>query len=236
MAFMSAGGDVVVLVVGAVVLVVGAVVVVLSVVELAVVVVVVVGTVVVLAGAVVAVVLVVAVVPGLVVLLVLSAPAVAGTQMMAATRAQTATRTGPTFIDGVPRRAGVLACSCRRPPPTMAIDWRIRGGARGACPTFAQSGSARQVERIPPDRLERRPALGTAGPSGRTSATGRGPALTGLVVTLLPMFGPTETLRRPWSWRPAANGISIGPDVRLLGMRLGLFVQGRNGRRGHPAP
>jgi hypothetical protein len=114
-----------------------------------VVVVVVVGTVVVLAGAVVevgaVVVLVVVVVVELEVSLVLAAPApVAGRQAMAATTALTVTRTGPHLsIAGVPRRPEVVSCSCRGPPPAMAIDWRIPDGARCASPYFSvRSGSA----------------------------------------------------------------------------------------------
>jgi hypothetical protein len=103
----------------------------------------------------------------------------------------------------------------------------VHGMAAGAFPV---------LKRIPPARFLRllaasEIAVGTALVVPVVPSALAGAALTGFSGALVAMYGRTPALRKPGSIWPSQAGTAVSKDVWMLGIGLGLVVDGLAGRR-----
>jgi hypothetical protein len=105
----------------------------------------------------------------------------------------------------------------------------IHGMATGAYP---------MLKRIPSDRFVRvlsasEIAIGSMLLAPVVPNWLAGAALTGFAGALVTMYGRTEAMHKPGSVWPTPNGTALSKDVWMLGIGLGLLIDGLTGRSGH---
>jgi uncharacterized membrane protein YphA (DoxX/SURF4 family) len=107
----------------------------------------------------------------------------------------------------------------------------VHGMAAGAFPMLKHLAPTRFVRLLAASEI----AVGAALLSPVVPNGVAGAALTGFSGSLLTMYWRTPALRRPGSMWPTSAGIGVSKDVWMLGIGLGLLIDGRGGRCQGPA-
>jgi uncharacterized membrane protein YphA (DoxX/SURF4 family) len=122
--------------------------------------------------------------------------------------------------------AFVLHSGIEKWTPNEARAAGVHGMAAGAFPV---------LRRIPPARFLRLLAAGELAVGAAlllpvVPNAVAGAALTGFSGSLLAMYARTPALRKPGSIWPTPAGIGVSKDVWMLGIGLGLLIDGVTGR------
>jgi uncharacterized membrane protein YphA (DoxX/SURF4 family) len=103
----------------------------------------------------------------------------------------------------------------------------VHGMAAGAFPMLKDIPPARFVRLLAAGEI----ATGTALLTPFVPTAVAGAALTGFSAALVTLYGRTPTLRKPGSIWPSQQGTGVSKDVWMLGIGLGLLVDGLTRRR-----
>jgi hypothetical protein len=104
----------------------------------------------------------------------------------------------------------------------------VHGMAAGAFPVLKNIPAPRFVRLLAAGEI----ATGAALLAPFVPSAVAGAALSSFSGALVAMYGRTPALRKPGSIWPSPNGIGVSKDVWMLGIGLGLVVDGLAGRRG----